>query len=205
MERGRKTLFVLGVYASAVHARWVDDNGSLIVNALAVASEPEIFWRGDGAAEIISRVTVPHGAGRLVPASRMLNGPSGVTLDDAFLSPLLRPQGVGREETWLCHLLPESRSNGLPRNMVLTAIWLTTVRLSETTGGFTTSRLADIIHCCSRSYTRARRGDLEATHPSGAFCMHTGHGRLQNHCSIRFQQKSDFDLTHFIRRPNLMH
>ena len=41
----------------------------------------------------------------------MLNGPSGVTLDDAFLSPLLRSQGVGREEAWLCDLLPESRCN----------------------------------------------------------------------------------------------
>ena len=44
-----KRVFVLGVYASAVHARWVADDGKTIINALGVASEPEIFWRGEEA------------------------------------------------------------------------------------------------------------------------------------------------------------
>ena len=42
-DRGHKLVFVLGVYASAVHARWLTEGGSVIINALAVASEPEIF------------------------------------------------------------------------------------------------------------------------------------------------------------------
>ena len=41
-----KKVFVLGVYASAVHARWKKD-GQIICQALAVASEPRIFWDGD--------------------------------------------------------------------------------------------------------------------------------------------------------------
>ena len=52
-SRTSKGVFVLGVYASAVHARWVDARGKQIVSDLAVASEPEIFWRGDGAEKII--------------------------------------------------------------------------------------------------------------------------------------------------------
>ena len=41
-----KKVFVLGVYASAVHARWIRD-GKTVCNALAVASEPRIFWDGN--------------------------------------------------------------------------------------------------------------------------------------------------------------
>lgn len=106
-DRGRKRVFVLGVYASAVHARWVGDDGRTMVTALAVASEPEIFWRGEGAADIISGIQIPAGAGRLFPAGARLNGPSGRALDDLFLSPL----GVDRTDSWLCDLLPLSRQN----------------------------------------------------------------------------------------------
>lgn len=102
-----KRVLVLGVYASAVHARWVADDGKTIINALAVASEPEIFWRGDNADALIERIPVPPGAGHLVAASATLNGPSGVTLDSMFLEPL----GITRRDAWLCDLLPESRCN----------------------------------------------------------------------------------------------
>lgn len=106
-DKSPKRVFVLGVYASAVHARWVGDDGKTIINALAVASEPEIFWRGDDADTVIGKIPVPVGAGRLVAASKTLNGPSGVTLDSMFLEPL----GITRHEAWLCDLLPESRCN----------------------------------------------------------------------------------------------
>ena len=102
-----KRVFVLGVYASAVHARWVGDDGKTIISALAVASEPEIFWRGNDAGALIERIPIPSGAGRLVAASKTLNGPSGVTLDSMFLGPL----GTTRRDAWLCDLLPESRCN----------------------------------------------------------------------------------------------
>lgn len=55
-DRSPKTAFVLGVYASAVYARWIDTNGKQKVSALAVASEPEIFWRGENAECIIQKI-----------------------------------------------------------------------------------------------------------------------------------------------------
>ena len=107
VDTSPKRVFVLGVYASAVHARWVADDGKTIINALAVASEPEIFWRGNDADAVIEQIPIPPGAGRLVAASKTLNGPSGVTLDSMFLEPL----GITRGDAWLCDLLPESRCN----------------------------------------------------------------------------------------------
>lgn len=106
-DRTAKKVFMLGVYASAVHARWTDPKGKLLVNALAVASEPYIFWRGEDAEEIISKVKLPDGVGALTAASASLNGPSGKALDKLFLAPL----GIDRSEAWLCDLLPESRMN----------------------------------------------------------------------------------------------
>lgn len=106
-SRTKKDVFVLGVYASAVHARWVDRRGKQIVAALAVASEPEIFWRGDGAEKIISGIHVQEEVGQLKPTAAHLNGPSGNVLDRKYLEPL----GFKREQSWLCDLLPESRVN----------------------------------------------------------------------------------------------
>ena len=103
-----KKVFVLGVYASAVHARWRKDN-SVICQALAVASEPRIFWDGnpDEAREIISRIRIPQELGVLEPAGSHLNGPSAKVLDDHILAPL----GFTRSDAWLCDCLPETRLN----------------------------------------------------------------------------------------------
>ena len=87
-DRAPRQVFLLGVYASAVHARWIGADGKTRVQALAVASEPEIFWRGDSAEEVIRQVAVPPAAGRLEPAARALNGPSGRALDQYYLDPL---------------------------------------------------------------------------------------------------------------------
>lgn len=107
-DKSPKKIFVLGVYASAVHTRWVDKNGKSKVSALAVASEPEIFWKGENAKEIISKINIPSELGKLlVPKAKQLNGPSGKVLDELFLNPL----GLSRKDTWLCDLLPESRIN----------------------------------------------------------------------------------------------
>ena len=107
-NKSPKKAFVLGVYASAVHARWVGKNGKQLVNALAVASEPEIFWRGENAEQIISLIHIPEELGKLtLPSNKKLNGPSGRALDKLFLNPL----GLNRDNTWLCDLLPESRVN----------------------------------------------------------------------------------------------
>ncbi|MCX6150933.1 MAG: hypothetical protein NTX22_10440 [Ignavibacteriales bacterium] len=106
-DRTEKIAFVLGVYASAVHARWIDNQGRKKVSALAVASEPYIFWKGEDADSIIKRIHIPEELGKLVPASDNFNGPSGNKLDENILSPL----GLNREHTWLCDLVPHSCKN----------------------------------------------------------------------------------------------
>lgn len=107
-DRSPKKVFVLGVYASAVHARWKKGN-TIVCQALAVASEPQIFWDGnpDEAGEIISRIRIPKELGVLEPAGSHLNGPSAKVLDDHILAPL----GFTRSDAWLCDCLPETRLN----------------------------------------------------------------------------------------------
>ncbi len=103
-----KQVFVLGVYASAVHAKWKKGN-RVISQALAVASEPRIFWDGDPdeARDILSKIEIPPEVGYLEPAGSQLNGPSAKVLDEAILLPL----GFTRADAWLCDLLPEARLN----------------------------------------------------------------------------------------------
>jgi uracil-DNA glycosylase len=106
-DRSQKCVFVLGVYASAVHARWIGTDNRTIVNALAVASEPYIFWRGENSEAIIQKIVVPKELGKLLPANQQFNGPSGIALDDLILKPL----GLSRNDTWLCDLVPHSCVN----------------------------------------------------------------------------------------------
>ena len=106
-DRTPNQVFVLGVYASAVHARWVGNDNREIVKALAVASEPEIFWRGEDAASIIRGISIPGSLGRLEASSRQFNGLSGIALDEFFLTPL----GLKRSDAWLCDLVPHSCMN----------------------------------------------------------------------------------------------
>ena len=106
-DRSPKRVFVLGVYASAVHAKWIDGNRKTIVTALAVASEPYIFWRGENAEHIIKNISIPRQLGTLIPAQRQFNGPSGIALDDLILKPL----AMTRSDAWLCDLVPHSCMN----------------------------------------------------------------------------------------------
>ena len=107
-DRSAKKVFVLGVYASAVHARW-RNAGGIVCQALAVASEPEIFWDGnpEKARQIIASIQIPPELGYLEPAGEQLNGPSAKVLKEHILAPL----GFTRPEAWLCDLLPETRLN----------------------------------------------------------------------------------------------
>jgi uracil-DNA glycosylase len=106
-DRTPKHVFVLGVYASAVHARWIDQDGKTRIMALAVASEPTIFWTGEGAEDIIAKIKPPGNIGHLESAGANLNGPSGHALDEKILGPL----GVSRDNAWLCDLVPHSCMN----------------------------------------------------------------------------------------------
>ncbi len=107
-DRTPKKVFVLGVYASAVHARW-KRKGKIVCQALAVASEPRIFWDGDPAEarEIIDQITIPEPLGILEPAGKNLNGPSAKVLDENILAAL----GFTRDDALLCDCLPETRLN----------------------------------------------------------------------------------------------
>jgi uracil-DNA glycosylase len=107
IDKSPKKVFVLGVYASAVHAKWIGVDGKTKVNALAVASEPYIFWKGEDAEKIIDKIPIPEKLGKLIPADNRFNGPSGIALDELFLKPL----GYTREDAWLCDLIPYSRIN----------------------------------------------------------------------------------------------
>ena len=109
-DRTSKKVFVLGVYASAVHARWTKPGQRRpVCTALAVASEPRIFWDGnpEEAAEIIGKIKFPKELGKLEPADSKYNGPSAKVLDNHILAPL----GFARKDAWLCDLLPETRLN----------------------------------------------------------------------------------------------
>ena len=106
-DRTPKHVFVLGVYASAVHALWVNLEGKKEVKALAVASEPDIFWHGENAGSIIGGINIPANLGELLPADPKYNGPSGKALDELILEPL----GLDRNKTWLCDLVPYSCVN----------------------------------------------------------------------------------------------
>lgn len=72
-----------------------------MVRALGVASEPYIFWCGEGAKQIVSSINVPPEAGWLMATDAKLNGPSGKSLDVDFLGPL----GLTRDDAWLCDLV----------------------------------------------------------------------------------------------------
>lgn len=114
-DRSPKSVFVLGVYASAVHARWVDSEGKQKIAALAVASEPEVFWTGEDAGIIFSAIKLPKELGQLkLPTNAGLNGPSGRALDEKILKPL----NFNRQTAWLCDLLPESRVNVKQREAI---------------------------------------------------------------------------------------
>jgi uracil-DNA glycosylase len=92
--------FVLGVYASAVHARWIGPQGKEACKALAVATEPHSFWDGGDADAIVRAIRVPEEMGRLEPAARKFNGPSGETLRDRYLAPL----GLRVRDCWITDL-----------------------------------------------------------------------------------------------------
>jgi len=80
-DGGPKRVVVVGVYPSAVHARWIGVNGKQRIGALAVANEPEPFWTGEDDELIVQSVSgrLPSGVGSLEPAR--LNGVSGKALD----------------------------------------------------------------------------------------------------------------------------
>jgi hypothetical protein len=107
-----KRVFVVGVYSSAVHARWIGPDGEIRAGALAVANEPEIFWPGGDATGLIP--VIDKKFGRLQPAGPANNGPSGRALNDRYLAPL----GLTRGEVWLTDMVPHTLSNDGQQNVI---------------------------------------------------------------------------------------
>ena len=115
-DRTPKKIFVLGVYSSAVNARWLTPEGKTYMMAVAIANEPEIYWRGSPVYvdKIISSLNVPEEIGSLVPAHKNLNGASGRALDYNLLNPL----GLNRTQTWLCDMIPYALANKSQRKAI---------------------------------------------------------------------------------------
>lgn len=101
-SRGRRRVFVIGVYPSALHARWVAPDRKTISRAIAIDNEPEPFWKGEDAAERISQinVSIPRAAGNLIEPGSAFNGPSGIALDRSYLGPM----GFMRRDCWITDL-----------------------------------------------------------------------------------------------------
>jgi len=99
---GKAEVFVVGVYASAVHAAWYGSDRRQLCQALAVAPEPWSFWDGEDADERVQEIaaSVPPEAGKLRPAHPKFNGPSGRALKEHYLEPL------GSPECWVTDLHP---------------------------------------------------------------------------------------------------
>ncbi|MFB3880990.1 MAG: uracil-DNA glycosylase family protein [Armatimonadota bacterium] len=87
------------------------------MKALAVASEPYIFWRGENVGAIVREIPIPEQLGMLEPADPALNGPTGIALDEWILGPL----GLKREDAWLCDLVPHSCMNSRQRAAIARA------------------------------------------------------------------------------------
>ena len=98
----------MGYENLSVHAKW-KKGSKTISQALAVASEPRIFWDGniDEAKEIIGKIKIPEELGYLEPAGSQLNDPSAKVLDEDIFAKL----GFTRKDAWLCDMLPETRLN----------------------------------------------------------------------------------------------
>lgn len=108
-DRSPKNFFVIGSYASAVHASWFDMSGKMISRALAVANEPEILWTGNSfeAMSIINRVSCPPDAGSLSDPGKRMNGGVG----RLFYVEILKPLNILRSDVWFTLLIPFALAN----------------------------------------------------------------------------------------------
>jgi hypothetical protein len=111
VARGHRRVFVLGVYPSAVHAAWTEPDGSRWP-ALAIDNEPEPFWTGVGAEELVGAVAreVPKEVGHLEPAAHEHNGASGIALDELYLR-RLGPDGMDRRDCWITDIVQSYLAN----------------------------------------------------------------------------------------------
>ena len=100
---GKKPVFILGAYPSALHIKWIPPTMH-IVKALAVDNEPEPFWDGSGELGLIEnwkkQVGFQEEWGDAIPTNGF-NGTSGSWLAEQVLKPL----EIQREEAWITDCL----------------------------------------------------------------------------------------------------
>lgn len=83
VEQKDKTQKKAFVHTGAVYAKWGDKDG--ISKVFAVASEPDIFWTGENAEEIISKINIPIELDKqLVPKTNTLMNYQGEHITPNF-------------------------------------------------------------------------------------------------------------------------
>src|SRR5947208_12617150 len=96
-----RAIFILGAYPSALHVGWTSPHGAHI-NALPVDNEPEPFWDGGGASELVEAWKAAIGFDQAWgEVGTAFNGSSGIWVRDRILAPL----GVDRENAWITDCL----------------------------------------------------------------------------------------------------
>lgn len=108
---GKRSVFVLGAYPSALHVRWTPPTGSGLkaIRALAVDNEPWPFWDGEDERERVAAWAeqwFDEGCGVVAPAGR-LNGSSGRWVRDQVLAPLR----THADDTWITDCLDTYRAS----------------------------------------------------------------------------------------------
>lgn len=118
-SRGRRDLFLLGAYPSALHVQWRPPpaSGARRVRALAVDNEPEPFWDGSDQETLVETWMTGRDWreqwGAIDPARR-LNGPSGEWVQHQILDRF----SVDRSAAWITDCLDTYRLSSRMRTAV---------------------------------------------------------------------------------------
>jgi hypothetical protein len=107
---GRRQLFVLGAYPSALHVRWGPPPGWRVVQALAIDNEPEPFWTGDDQGDRVKAWAIDRKWqaewGSIEPV-KDLNGSSGKWIEEKVRLRL----GISRSDAWISDCLDTYRAS----------------------------------------------------------------------------------------------
>lgn len=108
-DKSPKRFFVIGSYASAVHAEWKSGEGKIITKSLPVQNEPEILWTGHPAetSSIIAHIPISEEVGLLRYPGKWLNGVIG----RMFNLEILKPLKLFRADLWFTLLIPYTVAN----------------------------------------------------------------------------------------------
>jgi uracil-DNA glycosylase len=157
---GPRPVFVLGAYPSGFHVAWWlpgrEDRRTPDAKALIVDNEPEVFWDGAGAADLLEQwrrdVGFVDSWGRVALPGAGHNGPSGQWLRDKILTPL----GHSRTDCWITDCLDTACLNPGQRRRIRETYLPVTGRLGLPTPNMESTPTGD-----GRIVREAREGHLE--------------------------------------------